>query len=329
GDVELAVGDPARDLYRLEVPGPFPPVPLVAGLYLEQLIAQAVTRLRDAVRSDDDDVEACVFAFTERAAGEQRLDADHGAGRRHRQREPALDGAAARFGEPHGQLRFKRLGCARLLVDREGELRLAVAVGGRQPVERLAALLDLLVVQPKVVARETRPFGGDADHDLALERKTRRRRAVEIAAVDRDLGGWRPRYALGGRRQVELEPVRHIVLDHEGRFADRRTLGIGERAHAPGPGRRGGDQRHVERVSADALVGDDDTAILDAIRTLDHQSQRHAERRNALRVAQQRREVDGLAGAIDAALGIDKGIEAGWHRAAGDAAVGEVEGRRL
>src|SRR5262249_58004470 len=191
-----------------------------AGVYLQQLIAQAVPRLRDAVRSDDDDVEACVFAFTERAAGDQRLDADQGGGGRRRQREPALDGTAARFGEPHVQLRFERLGCARLLVDREGYLRLAVAVGGRQPVERLAALLDLLVVQPKVVARETRPFGGDADHDLTLERKTRRRRAVEIAAVDRDLGRLRPRYALGGRRQAELQPVRHIVLGPRGRFAD-------------------------------------------------------------------------------------------------------------
>src|SRR5262249_31685885 len=54
-----------------------------------------------------------------------------------------------------------------------------------------------------------------------------------------------------------------------------------------------------------------------------------AEGRYALRVAQQRRDVDGLAGAIDAALGIDEGVEAGRHRAAGDAAIGEVEGRRL
>ena len=37
----------------------------------------------------------------------------------------------------------------------------------------------------------------------------------------------------------------------------------------------------------------------------------------------------GFAGAIDAALGVDKRIKSGRHRPSGDAAVGQVEGRRF
>ena len=63
-------------------------------------------------------------------------------------------------------------------------------------------------------------------------------------------------------------------------------------------------------------------AVFDAVRPLDHQRQRHVERGGAARVAQQRGDMHGLAGAIDAALGIDEGVEPGRHRPAGDAAVG-------
>ena len=63
-------------------------------------------------------------------------------------------------------------------------------------------------------------------------------------------------------------------------------------------------------AAADALVGDDRAPVLDAVRTLDHERERHADRGHALRVAQQRGDVHGLAGAVDAALGIDEGVEA-------------------
>ena len=68
---------------------------------------------------------------------------------------------------------------------------------------------------------------------------------------------------------------------------------------------------NAERAPADALVLHHGAAILDAVRPLDHQRQRHAGDGDALRVAQQRREVHGLAGAIDAALGIDERVEPG------------------
>jgi len=63
-------------------------------------------------------------------------------------------------------------------------------------------------------------------------------RTVEIAPVNGDLGRARLAHALGVRGELELEPVGDIILDHEDCFADRRTLGIGEGAHAPRAGRR-------------------------------------------------------------------------------------------
>ena len=67
-------------------------------------------------------------------------------------------------------------------------------------------------------------------------------------------------------------------------------------------------KRHAP--AAGALVGQHGAAEFDAIGPLDHQRQRPAGHGIALPVAQQRGEIDGLVGAIDAALGIDEGIGA-------------------
>ena len=85
----------------------------------------------------------------------------------------------------------------------------------------------------------------------------------------------------------------------------------------------------VETVAAEALIGNERAAIFDPVRPLDRERQGHAERGGTLRVAQQRGEVRGLARAIDAALGIDEGIEAARRRTPADAAVAEIERRRL
>ena len=79
-------------------------------------------------------------------------------------------------------------------------------------------------------------------------------------------------------------------------------------------------------AAARALVGQHGAAEFDAVGPLDHQRQRPAGHGVALPVAQQRGEIDGLVGAVDAALGIDEGVGARRHRPAGHAAVGEVEG---
>ena len=135
---------------------------------------------------------------------------------------------------------------------------------------------------------------------------------------------------LAARGEIEFEAVGDIVLDQEGGLADRRALGIGDRrARARCRSRPTATIGTLSVRPPRPWSGTSDAAIFDAVRPLDHQRQRHVRRRRALRVAQQRRHVHGLAGAIDAALGIDEGIEPGRHRPAGDAAVGQIEGRRF
>src|SRR5207248_8623484 len=75
-----------------------------------------------------------------------------------------------------------------LLVERDGECRLAVAVGVGKVVERLAHRLDFLVRHAERIAREARTLVGRFDDDFAFELEFGRRRAVEIATVDGHLG---------------------------------------------------------------------------------------------------------------------------------------------
>ena len=107
------------------------------GIDAQQLVVQAALGDRRAVGRDDDDIERGAGAVGERAAREQRLDADHVAARRHRQRQLVLDGAAAGLGHAHGDLRFERMRARRQLVEIDGETRLAGGIGRRQVVERL------------------------------------------------------------------------------------------------------------------------------------------------------------------------------------------------
>src|SRR5215211_8943666 len=97
----------------------------------------------------------------------------------------------------------------------------------------------------------------------------------------------------------------------------------------PGAGRRRRNDRNAEAASADALVGSGDAPVFHAVRPLDYKREGNAEGGDARRIAQQRGDVDALAGAIDAALGIDEGIEARRALAAGHPAIREIESRAL
>ena len=105
------------------------------------------------------------------------------------------------------------------------------------------------------------------------------------------------------------------------------ALGIGVGVDRPFARRRVGEQRHGDGAAAEALVGDGQALVFDAVGALDDQRQRQAGLGLARRVAQQRGDEHRLARAIDAALGVDEGVERARRVAAGDAAVGEVEGR--
>jgi len=80
---------------------------------------------------------------------------------------------------------------------------------------------------------------------------------------------------------------------------------------------------------ARALVLDLATAVFDAIGALHHQRQRQAGDGRAPGIAQQARQIDRLAGAVDAALGVEEGVQTARGDATLDAAIREIERRLL
>ena len=158
-----------------------------------------------AVRRDHGDVEARRVLIVERAAGEERLHPDHVRSGHDGKRETPLDRSAAGLGEPHVDVRLKRLGRSRQLVEIDGEGRLALVVGLRQVGERNGLGRDFVLFRlvlsrsGRTHSRIARTLLGPDDVDLALDVEACGRRAVEEAPVERDLGR-RVRRDAGGRR---------------------------------------------------------------------------------------------------------------------------------
>ena len=226
-------------------------------------------------------------------------------------------------------LRFQRVRARRQLVELDGKAGLALGIGRRQIFERLLGWFHLFIVEAELITGKARPLLRHRDRHVALEIEVGGGRAVEEAPGDIDLGRRLWRDAAGRRCQIELDPVRYIVFDQKVGFPDRRPFRIGERAHMPGARWRRGRQRQRKAVTAQPLVGDHDAAEFHAVGPFDNEGQRNIERGGAARIAQYRSQKGRLAGPVDAALGIDECIEPGWRGTAADAAVGEIESRRL
>jgi len=122
--------------------------------------------------------------------------------------------------------------------------------------------------------------------------------------------------------QLEAQPFGDVILDQEGRLADGGPLGVRIGGDAPRAGRGAVEQRQRQRVAAEARVGQGGASALDAVGPGDHEGQRQARHGAAGGVAQQGGEEHGLARPVDAALGIDEGVESLRRHAALDAPVG-------
>ena len=77
GRVDRAVGDAFGRLDRLVIPAPVALIELIMRLDTQQFVMQAALSRGAAIGRDHDHVERCVRTVGERAAGEERLYADH------------------------------------------------------------------------------------------------------------------------------------------------------------------------------------------------------------------------------------------------------------
>ncbi len=327
-EIGVAIGHAAGRLDRLILPGRILPVPLIARLQLQQLVAQPVAWQLLAVGRDEHDIELGLVTLGDALVAEQRLDADQRGVRSHRQHDLALDRTAAALRHADEDLGLLRPGRGRHLLELHREGRSAIGIGLRQILDRRPLIArGLLVVDAELVTGIARPAAGRrCDQHIALELQTRGRRAIEEMAADLKFH-WNFSFdhlLLAG--QIEFNPFRDVILDHEGGLADRRALGIGEDARPPGAGRHRRVQRHRQHPAAGALVGQHGAAELDAIGPFDHHGQWRAGQGVALAVAQQRGQIDRLVGAVDTALGVDERVGARRDRPARDTTVGKVEG---
>ena len=327
--VDLAVGYALGGLDRLVVPAAVALVELIMGVDTQQFIFQTTLRDRQAVGRDGDHVERGARTVAKRAAGEQRLDADHVPGGRHRQADLALDRAAARLGHAHRDLRFERVRTRRQLVELHRKARLALRIGRRQVFERLLGSFHLFIIEAELITGKAGPLLRHRDCHVAVEIEVGCWCAVQETAGDIDFGRRLRRDAAGRRRKIEFDPVRDIILNQKIRFPDRRPFRIGERMHVPRPGRCRGGQRQGEAMTAQSLVRDDDAAEFHTIGPFNNEGQRHIERGAAACITQHSGEISGLAGPVDAALGVDERIKSGRRGTAADTPVGEIESRRL
>ena len=127
------------------------------------------------------------------------------------------------------------------------------------------------------------------------------------------------------RRQLEVEAFGHIVFDEECRLANRRAFRIDIGLHAPRAARARRQQRQRIAAAARALIRDQHALIFDAVRPTGDERQRQTLFGDALVIAQQRRDIDRFARAIDAALSEDLRIERLRYVAALDAAIRQIE----
>ena len=323
--VDLAGGDALGAGHDLVVPTAVGAVPLVLRRDPVEPPGEAGPGNALAVRIDEDDVEIGGGALLDLVVAELRPDADHRHVRRHRQRQPALDGAAVGVGDADDDLGLERHRGRRQFGQRDVDGRLAVLVGGGAEVDRLAHRLDLIVGEAETVAAEAGAGVGGADVDVAVDRQAGRGGAVEIAGVDVDRDRLGRADRLGVGLELEGEALGLEVLDQHRGLGDGASLGVGIEADLPRAAHGVGEQLDIRRIAAEAGIGQRLAEELDAVRPLDHEGEGQAGDGDGARVADQRGEMDGLARPVDSALGRHEHIERPGRGAAVDAAVGQIE----
>ena len=155
---------------------------------------------------------------------------------------------------------------------------MALVVGLRLVGELVLDRGELVVGQAGDIAGEAgeRRIRDRLEADRAGDVEAGGGRAVEEARVERHVDRLaRRRRRLGGL-QREIEPLGHIVLEQEFGVADALPLGIGVGVDRPFARRRVGEQRHGDGAAAEALVGDGQALVFDAVGALDDQRQRQA-----------------------------------------------------
>jgi hypothetical protein len=150
-------------------------------------------------------------------------------------------------------------------------------------------------------------------------------RAVQEARCDGHFQRAAGHQRAGDRAGIHFQAFGHEGVDAEGGAADRRGVGVGEGLDHPLAEGRAGGQAQRPGDGAAILTRRHDLLRDLPVRAAQPQADRQVERL-AGGVADQHAGIHRLAGAVDAAVEPQEGIDRAGMRAAGGATVGQVEG---
>jgi hypothetical protein len=322
-----AAGDALVLDLDLVVPAAVGLVPDVLVVLFVQLVGEVAPVDGHPIRTHGDHVEAGGRPFRHAVALEARLDADGEGLVTHGQHQLAADRPAADVEDAGAHHGFQWAGAVGAAVQLHLGRGLAVVVGG-EARQVGAHRLHLLLRQTEAIAGLLRiGIARGAQGQRQLARQVAGRRAEQVMRVDGDLRRVAGRQPLDRGADAELQARRHEVVHQQVDAANRRTIGLGVRGDAPGAGEGAGRQVNARGVAAGPGVGERAALHLEAVRAQHLQRQRLGRHRVDVAVAQQHAEVDRLAGPVDAAFGVEEGVQRTGRRTTAGHAVGHVEAR--
>ena len=277
---------------------------------------------------DRHDIELGVDSLTRIAAFERGGDAEVGVARADRHDLVRLGRAtAARFEDSRLDLRAQGQDGVLGEVAAPFEARLAGLVGvlALQLDERRFEFFTLLLRAEPVFGEGRERRIVDRNAHLAFDGEVRCGRAIEeVRGQGEAVQGPGPDDRLFGCK-FDLEFLGDEILDRKFDPAHGCALWVDMCRYGPAAAPRGFRQVDCLRNRAGTLQGVGEAGELAAVGALDDQGDGQVGKRVGCIVAHQRHELHRLTGAIDAALGIEEGVDRAGLRASIDTAIRQVE----
>ena len=204
-------------------------------------------------------------------------------------------------------------------------LPLLVEVG--EAFERQPAILELLVLQSEFETRIGCQRAASAQNDFAFGRKPGSGRAIKPASRHIDHRRFVQADRVSPGRHFNLNAVRPEILHEKCRLGHRLAFRVGVQEGLPCALHGVSRQIEIKHVSAQRLAAGNDPPVLETIRALQDQRQRQVGERPRFPVSRNCRQVNGLTGPVDAALGCCIDINTAGCGASADATVCQIEAR--
>ena len=187
-------------------------------------------------------------------------------------------------------------------------LRLAVGVGGGD-LQVLRLGLEAVVGPAELPAFFRDRVGIGRERDMTLDLQVGRRRAEQVSAGDVDRRRAVGNESLGGAGQRHLQSLRHEILDLDRLGADDGLVPRQRRLDPPGAARGTGAEADRLRQAARRIRIEPPPPRLDSVRPQQPERDRRRLESISHPVPDHSGDIDRLARPIDAAIGVEEGVD--------------------